>query len=224
MGKRVLLVEGNDDEHVVRHLCKAHCIDVDFNIEPVKGDPELDGGEQGEGIEYLLDQVPIRLKESEVERVAVLVDADTNAQSRWEQLRDRLRKAGHENVPDKPAEEGTIMDLTDDSETVRLGVWIMPNNRLPGMLEDFAALLVPEDDKMMPHVERFLDGIPSEDRLFTNAHLPKARIHSYLAVQKKPGQPLGVAVTARYLDAGRDVVQPFLTWLTETLITDGQKP
>ena len=224
MGKQVLLVEGNDDEHVVKHLCRAHGINVGFEIEKVKGDPNIDGGEQGEGIEYLLDQVPLRLRQSDIERLAVLVDADTNAQSRWEQLRDRLRKAGHENVPDEPAEEGTIMYLAVDSETVRLGVWIMPNNRLPGMLEDFAAFLLPEDDKMMPHVERFLDDIPSEDRLFTDVHLSKARIHSYLAVQEEPGKPLGLAVTFRYLDAGREVVKPFLTWLTETLITDGPKP
>jgi hypothetical protein len=224
MGKRVLLVEGKDDEHVVRHLCKARGIDVRFNIEQVKGDPETDRGRQGEGIEYLLDQVPVRLRESDLERLAVLVDADTSAQSRWRQLRDRLRKAGHENVPDEPAEGGTIMELTVAPETVRVGIWIMPNNVLPGMLEDFAVWLVPEDDKMMPHVERFLGDIPREDRPFTDANLPKARIHSYLAVQKEPGRPLGLAVTARYLDAGKDVLEPFLAWLTKTLITDGPGP
>lgn len=214
MGSRLLLVEGKDDEHVVRHLCQAHQIDISFDITQ----PEEDG------IEQLLDQVPTRLKQPDMQRLAVLIDADEDVQSRWGQLRDRLRRAGHRSIPDEPAQNGTVIDLPSDFGTVRLGVWIMPNNRLPGMLEDFAAFLVPENDKMMPHVDRFLEAIPEEDRLFRDVHLAKARIHSYLAVQEEPGKPLGLSITCRYLDASREVIRPFLKWLIDVLITDGESP
>lgn len=214
MGRRLMLVEGKDDEHVVRHLCRAHQIDVNFDIEQPKND----------GIEQLIDQVPARLTEAGIERLAVVVDADEDLQSRWEQLRDRLRRRGYDKVPDTPGPEGTIVDFHNDFGDVRLGVWIMPDNGLPGMLEDFVAFLVPEDDKMMPHVDRFLDGIPEDDRLFHAVHLPKARIHSYLAVQEEPGKPLGLSITFRYLDANREVVRPFLDWIANVFITDGQQP
>lgn len=211
MGRRLLLVVGKDDEHVVKHLCRTHEIETDFDIEQPKGG----------GIDHLLDQVPARLTEAGMERLAVIVDADVAAQSRWEQLRDRLRRRGYGGIPDTLGEKGTIVDLPVESNQIRFGVWIMPDNQLPGMLEDFLAFLIPEDDKILPHVDKFLEDIPPEQRLFTPIHLPKARIHSYLAVQKEPGKPLGLSITFRYLDAKREVVQPFLDWLTDVLISDG---
>jgi hypothetical protein len=212
MGRRLMLVEGNDDEHVVRHLCRAHQIEID--IEQPRDD----------GIAQLIDQVPARLTEADLQRLAVVIDADEDVQSRWEQLRDRLRRRGYDKVPDTPDKDGTIVDLHSDFGDVRLGVWITPDNRLPGMLENFVAFLVPKNDKMMPHVDRFLDSIPRDDRLFSPVHLPKAKIHSYLAIQNQPGKPLGLAITARYFDAGREVVRPFLKWINDVLIADGQQP
>jgi len=209
-----MLVEGKDDEHVVRHLCRAHDIKVNFDIEQPKND----------GIEQLIDQVPARLTEADLQRFAMVVDADEDVESRWKQLRDRLRRRGYDGIPDKPGEEGTIIDLHNDFGDVRLGVWIMPDNRLPGILENFLAFLVPDDDKMLPRVDRFLDGIPREERLFTDVQRPKARIHSYLAVQDEPGKPLGLSITFRYLDANREVVRPFLNWIIDTLISDGEQP
>jgi len=178
MGNRVLLVEGNDDEYVVRNLCAAHGREVDFAIE------KTEQGSEGSGVENLLAQIPVRLKSSELERLAILVDADQDASRRWQQIRDRVRRAGFPDVPDAPERNGTVVELNDGFRTIRLGVWIMPDNTLPGMLENFAAFLVPEDERMMPHVDRFLDGIPEEERLFAEIHRPKAAIHAYLAVQR----------------------------------------
>ena len=211
---RLLLVEGKDDEHVVKQICNVHNLDVSWTIEPAKGH---DGGE---GVEYLLTQVPVRLKASGIERLGVLIDADENAQSRWESLRDKLWNAGYKEVPRNPSPSGTIVDLSDDFGTKRFGVWIMPNNKLPGMIEDFLAFLVPADDMLMPQVDQFLAGIPPSPQRFMDIHLPKARIHSYLAVQRDPGKPLGLAVTYGYLDAKRETVSPFLKWLRGVFVSD----
>jgi hypothetical protein len=218
MNRCVLLVEGKDDVHVVKHLCEAHGIQVagQFHIHPPSGEAEY----QDAGVDRLLDQVPLSLK-TDIDRLAVILDADENAESRWIQLRDRLRRAGFGPVPDVPETAGTIMQFDLETRVARLGVWIMPDNRLPGMLENFLACLVPAGDKMLPHVDRFLDEISPEDRLFTVQHRPKARIHTYLAIQEQPGKPLGLAITFKYLDAKRgDVVGPFLAWLRTVLLDD----
>jgi hypothetical protein len=89
----------------------------------------------------------------------------------------------------------------------------MPNNKVPGILENFLAFLVPETDKLLPLVDGFLDRIPLEDRRCPNIRLPKARIHAWLAVQEHPGKPLGQAITAKYLNAENAVVAPFLGWI-----------
>ncbi len=213
---RVLLVEGKDDEKVVRHLCTAHGIPVTFEIHQPEGPQEYGQA----GVDRLLDQVPTRLK-SGTDRLAVVLDADENAETRWIQLRDRLRENGFQGIPNRPSVAGTVVDLDLQTRTARLGVWIMPNNSLPGMLEDFLAWLVPANDKTLPHVDRFLNGIPAADQLFTDQHKPKARIHSYLAVQEDPGKPLGLAITCKFLDANKtEVVAPFLAWLRAVLLDD----
>ena len=218
MGKRLLMVEGKDDEHVVKHLCRAQGIEVRFLIEQPKNQDDVLMADQC-GVERLLDQIPIRLKESDLDRLAVILDADEDAQNRWFQLRDRLRQAGFAGVPDLPAAQGTVVDFHNEfGDLLRLGVWIMPDNRLPGMLENFLAFLVPDNDKLLPHVDRFLAGIPPADCLFSNSATPKARIHAFLAVQEKPGKPLGLAITFRYLDARKDTVRSFLSWLQTALV------
>ena len=211
MGQRVLLVEGKDDEQVVKHLCRAHGIDpVPFAVHQ----PQGEGAYGDAGVERLLDQVPIRL-DTDVERLAVILDADEDAGKRWIQLRDRLRRAGHPGIPDQPRADGVVVDLDRETRLVRFGVWIMPNNAIPGMLEDFLAWLTPPDDRMMPHVGGFIDGIPKSERLFPETHAAKARIHSFSAVQKEPGKPLGLAVSFRYLDPTKEeVVRPFIRWLS----------
>jgi hypothetical protein len=217
MGKRLLLVEGKDDMYVVWHLCKARSIPVGFEIKPPV---EEEGREPfgDAGVDRLLDQVPVRLKESGLERLAVILDADEDADSRWTALRGRLLHEGYINIPDRPRSEGTIIKFQSDFGEVQLGIWIMPNNQIPGMLEDFLAFLVPESDKMLPRVAAFLEGIPEAERLFSEKRVAKARIHAYLAVQKEPGKPLGLAITFRYLDAEKPVVDPFLNWLQSVLV------
>ena len=217
MGKRILLVEGKDDMHVVDHLCRAYNIKYQdyFEINPIESKDS--SGEEG-GIARLLDQIPVRLKESDLERFAVIVDADENIEDRWRQLLGRIRENTGVSLLDSPAKDGTTINLKTDFGPIKFGIWIMPNNELPGMLENFLAFLVPEYDTMMPRVDSFLNNIPSEERCFTINRLPKARIHCYLAVQNEPGKPLGLAITARYLDAQSQMVKPFINWIREVLV------
>jgi hypothetical protein len=198
-----LLVEGRDDEHVVYALRDAHGIPKVFDV-TVK-----------EGYTQLLNSIPVELKASGRERLAVILDADEDLQKRWNQLSYFLLQAGCPGVPRHPQPEGTILSV---SASLRFGVWLMPDNRLPGMLEDFVTFLVPEGDALLPRVDGFLDGIPEDVRPFPVAHRCKARIHSWLAVQEEPGRPLGQAITYHYLDAQQGVVDPFVQWIRRALV------
>jgi hypothetical protein len=68
--RRVLLVEGRDDEHVVYALRDAHGIPKVFDV----------AAKQGR--ENLLDSIPVELKASDRERLAVILDADDDLESR----------------------------------------------------------------------------------------------------------------------------------------------
>ena len=89
----------------------------------------------------------------------------------------------------------------------------MPNNNLPGQIEDFVAILIPAGDAIYPLAKSAVEGIPKGVRRFASAHAPKAFIHTWLAWQKDPGTPMGLAITKQYLDAAAPACQPFLSWI-----------
>jgi hypothetical protein len=203
-GKKILLVEGADDEHVLKHVCGT------------RGVQELDEIKPLGSVEQLLESFPVRLKESDIEVLGVVVDADTDLSARWQSLRDRLRDAGYQNVPEHPAPTGTIiLPPPDNALLPRVGIWIMPDNQTRGILEDFMRFLVPEGSRLFEHVKSSVAAIPEGERRFSQLAEPKAIVHTWLAWQKEPGKPLGASITARYLDPGVAQVDVLVSWLTQ---------
>ena len=178
-GKRILLVEGPDDEHVFKALFGQRGMEKLDEIKP-----------QG-NVEQLLENFPVRLKESDIAVLGVVLDADTNLAARWDALRHRLKAAGFMVVPDHPSATGTILEPPADSLLPRFGVWIMPNNQTAGILEDFLRFLVPVGNRLFNHAQESVAGIPNEDRRFGPLAEPKVLIHTWLAWQAEPGRPLG---------------------------------
>ena len=48
---------------------------------------------------------------------------------------------------------------------------------------------------------------------YIEAHRPKALIHTWLAWQKKPGMPMGQAITAKALKHDSAIALTFIAWL-----------
>src|SRR5437016_11088725 len=140
-GRKILLVEGNDDEHVLKHICGERGVGMLDEVKP-----------QGD-VQRLLENFPVRLKESDVEALGVVIDADTDLAARWQSLRDRLATAGYPSVPAQPAPTGTILPPPSDSLLPRAGIWIMPDNQAKGILEDFLHFLIPMGSRLFSHVK-----------------------------------------------------------------------
>jgi hypothetical protein len=104
--------------------------------------------------------------------------------------------------------------VIDHEDLPRVGVWDMPDNTLPGMLEDYLCFLVPAGDALFERAGRCVAEIPIDERRFAEAHLTKALIHTWLAWQDDPGTPLGQAITKRYFESEGPRVQGLLAWLT----------
>lgn len=218
MPKSELLVEGRDEKFVIDHLCRRHNVDAStaFSIVNVEAFGEVVQHGAG-GIDRLLVEIETRVKAAaHGDRLAIIVDADDDLGSRWEQLRNRLIPEIEPSlVPSAPKPHGTIIDADDGVRTIRVGIWIMPDNLASGMLEDFlAALVPPEQLPLLETVDDFLNAAQAIAE-FPRA---KARIHAYLAVQPDPGKPLGLALTFRFLAADSPYAQPFVDWLKRTLI------
>lgn len=163
----------------------------------------------------LLESIPVRLKASEQgDIVGVVIDADTDLILRWQSLRDRLITVGYPDVPEHPVSDGTILEPPNDRLLPRVGIWIMPNNQTIGILEDFLRFLIPQESRLLTHVESSVAAIPEEERLFSNSAKSKVIIHTWLAWQKNPGKPLGTAITARFLDPNVSQADKLVSWLT----------
>lgn len=197
----VLLVEGTDDEHVVRHLRGHHGLEGAFEIFSCGG------------IEHLLKSFPIRLKGSGIGSIGVVVDANTDIQARWASLRRHLNHAEFPAVPVAPVRDGFISEPPPDTLLPRVGIWLMPDNSTGGTLENFLRFLVPEPDVLLEHAQQSVNTIPQGRRLFAERDDTKALLHTWLAWQEEPGRPFGTAIKARFLDADVPEAVVFADWL-----------
>lgn len=197
--KLMLVVEGRDDKHVLLAILAHHGFEPEFVIQ------------DEEGIDNLLERLPVRLQFGKLERLGIVVDADLDLAVRWGRLKAVLAGLGYTGLTDAPDPDGTVIPHGD---LPRVGVWLMPDNVVPGMLEDYVARLVPPDDVLWPRARHCLGEIPDGERRFAAHHHAKALIHTWLAWQDDPGTPLGLAITKRYLDPSSPHVTRFLDWLT----------
>lgn len=197
-GRRVLLVEGRDDREVVYQLCNRHGLDNRAWFEV----------EAKDGYDSLRSDIELRIRTG-VEIVGAVVDADEDLELRWESLRTTLASR-YRVIPKQLPSAGLIHE---EEGLPRLGVWIMPDNTLPGMLESFMARLVRDDDELIGRANDAVAEIAGGPGKFTTAHIPKAIIHTWLAWQQEPGTPMGQAVTKHYLDGDHELAVRFLEWL-----------
>lgn len=200
----VLLVEGSDDLHVIWALLKHHNVSQTFKVDEMKG------------IDNIFKTFPVLAKGSEVSTIGIVIDADTNIISQWARIRKIIGKLGYASCPEKPPKHGLVLDEID---LPRVGVWLMPDNSLCGMLEDFIAFLVPPADKLWEHVDQAIQLIPNGLAEFKEIHTSKAKIHTWLAWKEDPGTPMGLAITKKWLDPDATTAKPFMNWIT-TLFTD----
>ena len=191
---RVLLVEGQDDEHVVRHLSDRHEEMPEFCV--------LDK----EGINNLLQDIGLEILVSGRKAVGILVDANDDLNARWSAVSGRLREEGIE-MSGSPKAGGTIQEGSP-----RVGIWLMPYNTSSGELEDFVSKMIPDDDPVWPVSQSYIDGIPVAHRKFIGKKIQRAKVHAWLATREDP-RPMGAAVGAGDLQVDGQLSTTFADWL-----------
>lgn len=203
---KVLLVEGVQDKRVIPELIEANGIEWELQNHPIVYIDDKSGG-------YLNlvdpDAIAVQLKRSGLSILGIMIDADDDPSARWQSIKNAMSKT----VPDFPTvlpEEGLIHVLPDG---IRLGIWMMPDNKMRGMLETFLACLIPSDNEPL---WQFAQEAVQEARVkgaeLTEQKLDKANIYTWLAWQKSPGRQLHQAVMERILDPKHPNAQKFVTW------------
>ena len=198
---RVLLVEGPDDKHVVIHLRERSGLAQNFEIV------------EKEGINTLLDSIEVEVDIPGRTVLGIVLDADDNPSARWQALTDRLDRLRQEDhfdlpkLPDQPEPSGTILE-----GRLRIGIWLMPDNRSTGELEDFVGSMIPSGDPVWPLSEAYIEGIPPADRKFAPGKIQRAKVHAWLATREEPRR-MGLAIKASDLVTDAANTAAFVNWL-----------
>ncbi len=214
---RILLVEGQDDKHMVWQLCDQNP-SFDASREYTEMSVTLtdqrttfqivDKGNSSE----LLKSVPQEVVTKGRKTVGVMIDTDADLEKRWDQL---VECFGQREIalPQSPKSAGTII-LPKQDYMPRVGIWLMPDNVSQGELEDFAIGMIPSDDDVWELSQRFVDSIPNSSRKFQPNKISKAKLYAWLATRKEPCR-MGAAVGTGDLEPTSPPCRALLTWLTD---------
>lgn len=193
----LLVVEGLDDKAIAIH----------FRI-VVESLPEFHVDDRG-SIEQVLDAIQPEVLVSGRKALGIVVDANESSGRRWRAVSRRLAGVGI-RAPAQPDMGGTIIE--GSGRMPRIGIWIMPDNRSDGELEDFLVTMLPEGDPIWPRAVAYVDGIPERDRKFKEGKALRAQLHAWLATRKEP-RPSGRAIRARDLRVDGALAEGFVDWL-----------
>lgn len=201
---KLLIVEGPDDFHTVLSLLQHFQFAEKFRVE------------DGDGIENLIKSLKTLLRAANQERLGIIADADADVGARWQSFRGVLTDVGYTLVPEAPNPQGTI--IVEEGRPI-VGIWLMPENTLPGMLEDFLLCLIPAGEPLRERARNCIESIPDADRKFPDHHRSKAEIYTWLAWQKAPGVPFGQAITnTTFQPTGVPQAESLIDWLRRLFV------
>jgi hypothetical protein len=181
--RNVVLVEGTTDVHFLMELLHKHDFKKQDQDDLVRFSMSI-GSEVAVklelkgvgGFDTLRARLPEAIKESGIERVAVMADADDRTQkNRWQSLRDKLVEIGYTDLPEEPRRGGFARAYPS---LPTIGQWLAPNNERSGYLEDLAAAMIRKDDTLWPRAIKAVESIPDEERRFGKAEPSQ---HAYVA-------------------------------------------
>lgn len=198
-----LLVEGTNDREFIYALTNRAGI--------ARGTYKVHDWEEGSGgFETLVDSLPGFFVGSEVARLGIVVDADDNPTAHWQAVISRLRNEGY-NLPPEPVVGGLVHQ--ESGKRIIVGIWLMPDNRQRGMLEDLAFQIMPSGDSLWPYAVDAVERISRFEQRFRPTYMMKAQLHTWLAWQDEPGTQLGLAIKRGYLKDDAPLAAEFVHWL-----------
>lgn len=202
MENAVLLVEGRCDVVFLENLCRV--LDIQGVSIKIPGDCDLENI-RGGGVSKIPKVLPELLEllhdieDGQIKKLAVVADADHTGISggfseRWKQLTDPIKEEAGYIISSPPdhAYEGSLFEHPDGLPKV--GLWIMPDHKNDGMLEDLVKQTVCDGQQpdLLNKAEKCLQELPV--KLFEpqgqSHRRAKATVYTWLAWQEKPGQNL----------------------------------
>ena len=185
---RLIIGEGSHDAFFLRALLR-HC-----------GLGDIQTGHYG-GKDNLRRALAVLRTQTEValEALGITADADDVAADSFQRVCDALEGKGY--TP--PSRLGEFSDGKP-----RVGVFLMPDNVSPGMMETLCLQSV-DSDPAVVCVDQYFKCVAQNTRREPAANKrDKARAHAWLASQPKPDKHCGLAAEEGYWDFDSPALEP----------------
>ena len=215
-----LLVEGQDDIIVTAKICKKKGLlpprGYD-NPRKFKNEFVVECGGKG----GVFKNIPVVLKEPELSNLGIILDANQDGVSNvWKRLKGVFEREGLSPLPNSFPKEGYVSEM--NSLPIQIGVWLMPNNFNKGYLEHFLGQIIPKkSNEIWNQVNSVMRELDKKSLInFSRVMEQKAKMHTWLAWQNKPGLPFGQAIEANYFDLDHELVNQFTTWFQRTFVLE----
>ena len=194
--KKLLVVEGNDEkiffEELFKHMAKENITDI------------LDVG----GKDNFKNSIPALTRISsfnDVEAIAVVRDADDSFLSAFDSVKGILKENGL-LPPGKPGEFS--------QGNRKVGIFIMPDNKNSGMLEDLCLGTV-KDEEGMECVNRFIHCANQLENPPKDKDIAKVKVQGFLAIKPGVVAKVGLGAQKRYWDFDSATLEPLRNFLSE---------
>ncbi len=212
MREKVLLVEGKDERLVIPELMKANGVDCGSEESPIVFIDDQNGFDNI----VKPDVIATELLASGLVAIGIIFDADEKPQKdRWRSVRNIcLKVESMPNLPQELPEEGLIVDMLNG---IKFGIWMMPDNKMRGMLETFLADIISEENQeIWEFAKQSVNEAKIRGAKIKPNHIDKANIYTWLAWQEKPAQQIGIAVKKKTIfDPTHPNAQKFVKWFRD---------
>ncbi len=222
--RTVLLTEGENDAHLIKHLLVKSGIKAEV-ANPGERDLEYSGDapivvDAVRGKNQLYDSMAWA-QATFAGPLGFIFDADDSSSKTWDEMRPWLTNEGAE-LPKVIPPNGWIGLRAEFHR--RLGIWVMPDNSANGTIEDFLGSLVPHHDQgIWDHACAATDT--AADLVFTEPQTgptaswrSKAQLRTWLAWRPEPGLPYGSAIGKGYFDTSGGLAPKFVKWVQSLML------
>ena len=199
-----LYVEGKDDYHALFHFLATRQLNT-----TAPWFPEI---KEAGDVDKVLNSIDIAIRFGTGHTVGFMLDANTSPNDRWRAVSRRLVSAGL-TPPAEPPAAGYIGFC--ESFQTRAGVWMMPNNRREGALEDFLLALINPTDPLLTHARGATAHAKALGAAFPGSATRKAELRAWLAWCEEPGLPYGIAIKSGYFPHDSPDCEAFVAWFRE---------
>lgn len=238
--KHVILVEGEADRQVLECLCQLIGIDPKItvftptglslletlgrDVDGIQSESQTKIKDTKQGVYNLLSRLLPSLEDGQLERLAIIVDADQTG-SNSGGFDETLRQLQEKLAPYERANSEQGLLFRHPQGGYPIGVWIMPNNQDDGMIETWlSGCIHPDESSIFKYAAQATQQV--EPQKFTEQRRIKAEIATWLAWQKKPSIGLYAAFwrdkkkTLQLIDDQAPHYQALTAWLKQVFVED----